>query len=200
MRLLARLFQPKPPPPQSVDDLLQEVDEAFIKQLAQMGQLGATQSWSKEEINAHLESLEKIEELRERRKYKKSIGFFQTPAGASILTGIITISATQMPAMLQLYAARQEQDAKRMAPLVDHIAKDNKLSIDEKLAVIKFISYPEAYRPKDYGGGTVEEFLKVYRSRHPSKISVNPVDRASAQIVNGSKKQPPNIKIHRAGP
>jgi hypothetical protein len=103
MSLFSRFFKDQPPSPKTVEDHLNDLEERLVEEIAQIGKPDSSESWSKEEIHTHLLSLEKIDELRERRKSRRNKSFFQSTAGASVITGIIAITATQIPAMTQMF-------------------------------------------------------------------------------------------------
>lgn len=155
---LSKLFQPKPPLPKTVDDHLSDIEEKLVKDLALAKEDGPGNSWSNEEINTHILSLEKIDELREKRGKRKNKSFLNSPAGASVITAVITITATQIPAMTQMFLAQEAEETKRLSPIYEVVAKDASLSLDEKMAILEFVS-SSAYRHE-----TVAEYLDRYRA------------------------------------
>lgn len=159
MSLLSRFFGDRSPPPKTVDDHLLDIEKSLVNELSQLDEPSSSETWSKEEINTQLLSLEKIDELRERKKRRERRSFFHTPAGASVLTAIFTITATQIPAMTQMYVTHQTQEEGRyLKPVLEIVANDETLNLGEKLAVIDFVS---SYH---YREENVEEFLDRYRS------------------------------------
>lgn len=169
MSLFSKFFRDRPPPPKTVDDHLHDIEEGLVKELTKIGESGSSEARSKEEIHTHLLSLGKIDEIRERRKSRKNKSFFHSPAGASVITAIVTIAATQIPAMTQMFveeqSAHRAEQTKLRTPVVELVAKDDKLNLGEKLAVIDYVS------SRDYQYETVEEYLDRYRSRIRSRAN-----------------------------
>jgi hypothetical protein len=191
MSLFSRFFRNRPTPPKTVDDHLHDVEERLVKELAQLAEPGSSEAWSKEDINTCLLSLEKIDEIQERRRSRKDKSFFHTPAGASVLTAIITITATQIPAMLQLFTAQEAEATKRLTPVIEAVAKDGKFNLGEKLAVIDFVS------SHHYRFETVEQFLDGYRSE--IRYRANERRRSTeSRIKNGPTEQAnPNNQLNK---
>lgn len=79
------------------------------------------------------------------------------------MTAIITITATQIPAMVQMYSAEVTQmrsaERARLIPIIELVSKDEQLNLDEKLFVIDFISR------RGYGSGSVEDAIKNYKAK-----------------------------------
>jgi len=119
MSLFSRFFRDRAPPPKTIDDHLQDIEQRLVKELTQIGEPGLSETWSKKEINMHLLSLEKIDEIRERRRSRRRRSFVHTPAGVTVLTAIITITATQIPAMTQMYVAGEVEETKRLTPVLE---------------------------------------------------------------------------------
>ena len=160
--LLSKFFKRKPPPPKTIDDHLSDIEERLVKDLALAKEQESGNPWSNEDINTCILSLEKIDELREKRASRKNKSFLNSPAGASILTAIIAITATQIPAMTQtmtqMIMAREAEETKRLKPIFEIVAKDSSLSLDEKINVLDFLS------SSDYRYETVSKYLESYRA------------------------------------
>jgi len=156
--LLSKFFKRKPPPPKTIDDHLSDNEERLVKDLALAKEQESGNPWSNEDINTCILSLEKIDELREKRASRKNKSFLNSPAGASILTAIIAITATQIPVMTQMFMAREAEETKRLKPIFEIVAKDSSLSLDEKIKVLDLLS------SSDYRYETVSEYLESYRA------------------------------------
>ena len=186
MSLLSRLFRAGRAPPKTVDDHLADIEARLLEELTQIGEPGSNEVWTKEEINTQLLSLEKIGDIRGRRK-----SFLHTPAGASILTAVVAITATQIPAVTQMYVSGRAEESKRLTPVFEQIAKDDKLNLDEKLAVIDFVSHGrDPYE-------TVEEYLERYRSQKIDRANERKHSTESTNRDSSTEQAIPNNQLNK---
>ena len=90
-----------------------------------------------ERLQRRLLALERLYEVQARASQKSAKKrFIETPAGASLLTGILTITASQMPAYIQALEGRVKTQAELLKPVVAAIAKDSLIDLDMRLALI----------------------------------------------------------------
>ena len=162
----SNIFKKKSPPPKTFDDCLHEIEDKLIKEFSLTLDDEPNIKLSETQLHTRLQTLERIDEIREKKRTRNNKTFFHTAAGASVLTGIMTIMATQMPAFVQMMATRDALESKQLEPIIKAVVKDEKFDLGEKLAIIKFVSssrHNEIISSYGYREESVEEHLERYR-------------------------------------
>ena len=138
---------------------------------------------------AVLERLRSLRLHRDEEKQKKPL--FQTAAGASLITGILTITAASLGNMMQaLSEFRREQIAVAVAseqgrhdlvlkPVAESVAADTTLDLDMKLALLQAIADGQVPRQ------TVAEFKAQFLRNRSEDVNsrATPREKSGGEVV-----------------
>src|SRR5688572_12493889 len=98
-------------PDEKVPDQLVEAEKEVMARLLERDpKLGA--QLSIEALYRKVVILERLHTLQTQREQRmKKRQFWETATGAALLTGLLTITASQIPALFQVYSSRMQFDA-----------------------------------------------------------------------------------------
>lgn len=160
-------FRKKPLPAKSAADYLAEAEVALLSQLVDPNDKSASEPPSIERLHRRLLALERLHEVQSKLSTKaQKKPFFETPAGVAVLTGSLTLAASQAPALVQMTDSRIKAEIELLKPVVESIAKDTSMDLDTRLLIVSAIQTGEtrhrtihqikadAQRRRALGGGT----------------------------------------------
>jgi hypothetical protein len=143
-------FRKKQPPPAHLPDSLSDAKHKLLSRLIDPAD-PLDSPPSVERLHQRLLALDRLYEVEGKtNQSSQKKRFLETAAGASLLTGVLTITASQMPAFMQTQIAQQSARNELFRPLIETIAKDTSMDLEQRIALMEAIGSGEArYRTID---------------------------------------------------
>jgi hypothetical protein len=157
----------------SLSDFLAELENKLSTDL--YSESIAEAASNMEVVQKRLEALERLHDYRVKRQRdtKDQRSLFASPGFASIVTGLFTLVASQMPAIFQAYTSTRlaELQAQRQGiqSIIDTVSKDQSIDLDTKLFFISEIASERVASDRFERARPLSEVLADIQHKHENE-------------------------------